>query len=63
MAANMGLIAKKCSLMPLVSQIGFHVQKLYTSFTRNQNKIPLASIDQENEAMEKAKLSKKDLNL
>jgi hypothetical protein len=32
----------------------FHVQN-QPSFTRNQNQIPLAIIDQENEAMEKAK--------
>jgi hypothetical protein len=40
MAANMGLIAK--NLMPLVSQIG-SMYKSLGSFTRNQNKIPLAS--------------------
>jgi hypothetical protein len=41
MAANME-IKKNVSLMPLVSQIG-SMYKSSLSFTRNQNKIPLAS--------------------
>lgn len=44
MAANMGLIAKKCFPNAIQVTDRFHVQKTnLESFTRNQNQIPLAS--------------------
>jgi transposase len=63
MAANMGLIAKKC--FPNATRVTdrFHVQKLLQALQEIRIKYRWQAIDQENEAMEKAKLSKKDLNL
>ena len=60
MAANMGLIAKKC--FPNATQVTdrFHVQKLATEALQEiRIKYRWQAIDQENEAIEKAKKSKK----
>lgn len=60
MAANIGLIAKKC--FPNATQVTdrFHVQKLATEALQEiRIKYRWQAIDQENEAIEKAKKSKK----
>jgi transposase len=60
MAANMGLIAKKC--FPNATRVTdrFHVQKLTLEALQEiRIKYRWQAIDQENQAIEKAKLSKK----
>ena len=60
MAANMGLIAKKC--FPNATRVidRFHVQKLATEALQEiRIKYRWQAIDQENEAIEKAKKNKK----
>ena len=60
MAANMGLIAKKC--LPNATRVTdrFHVQKLALEALQEiRIKYRWQAIDQENEAIEKAKASKK----
>jgi transposase len=60
MAGNMGLIAKKC--FPNTTRVTdhFHVQKLATEALQEiRIKYRWQAIDQENEAIEKAKKSKK----
>jgi transposase len=60
MAANMGLIAKKCFPNATRVRDRFHVQKLALEALQEiRIKYRWQAIDQENEAMEKAKLSKK----
>jgi transposase len=59
-----GLIAKKC--FPNATRVTdrFHVQKLALEALQEiRIKYRWQAIDQENEAMEKAKLLRKDLNL
>ena len=60
MAGNMGLIAKKCFLNATRVIDRFHVQKLDTEALREiRIKYRWQAIDQENEAIEKAKTNKK----
>jgi transposase len=64
MAANMELIAKKC--FPNATRVTdrFHVQKLaLEAFQEIRIKYLWQAIDQENEAIEKAKKGNKNLNL
>jgi transposase len=64
MAANMGLIAKKC--FPNATRVTdrFHVQKLALEALQEiRIKYRWQAIDQENEAIEKAKVSKKKFDL
>jgi transposase len=60
--ANMGLIAKKC--FPNATRVTdrFHVQKLALEVYKKSGLNTAGAIDQENEAIEKAK-EKKKLNL
>jgi transposase len=60
MAANMGLIAKKCFLNATRVTDRFHIQKLALEALQEiRIKYRWQAIDQENEAIEKAKASKK----
>jgi transposase len=64
MAANMGLIAKKC--FPNATRVidRFHVQKLAIETLQDiRIKYRWQAIDQENETIKKAKKNKKSLNL
>jgi transposase len=64
MAANMGLIAKKC--FPNATRVAdrFHVQKLAVETLQDiRIKYRWQAIDQENETIKKAKKNKKSLNL
>jgi hypothetical protein len=59
MAANMGLIAKKCFSNPVRVTLRFHVQKLSLKALQEiRIKYRWQAIDMENEAIEKAKSTK-----
>ena len=60
MAANKGLITKKCFLNAILTTYRFHVQKLtLEALHETRIKNPWQAIDLKNEDIEKAKTSKK----